>query len=236
MLLELRDLCVRYGPVQALEGVSLHVEAGEVVALLGANGAGKSTVLKAVSGLVRPAGGGIRFDGREIVRRDPTRIVRAGIAHAPEGRRVFPELTVEENLQMGAYLQRDRGAVAESLGEVWEYFPRLHQRRSQRAGTLSGGEQQMLAVGRALMSRPRLLMLDEPSLGLAPQMVDQIFEILTRINRRERVAIFLVEQNANEALLHAGRAYVLETGRIVLEGPAETLRRDRRVIDAYLGG
>ena len=236
MLLELQDVAVSYGPVQALRGVSLGIEPGEIVALLGANGAGKSTTLRAISGLVPLSAGSILLSGRQMKRAKPYRLVAQGLAHAPEGRRIFGELTVAENLDMGAYTIRDAARRRENLQRVYHYFPRLAQRARQSAATLSGGEQQMLAVGRALMSSPRLLMLDEPSLGLAPKLVDQIFQILTQINRQEKVAIFLVEQNANEALLCAHRAYVLENGRITLTGPAAQLRRDPRIVEAYLGG
>jgi branched-chain amino acid transport system ATP-binding protein len=236
MLLELSDVSVSYGPVRALHAVSVAIDAGEVVALLGANGAGKSTALRAVSGLVAVESGRVVFDGEPIGRVRAHRLVERGLAHAPEGRRIFGDMTVAENLQMGAHTIHDRAARNESLERVFHYFPLLADRRGQQASTLSGGEQQMLAVGRALMSRPKLLMLDEPSLGLAPKLVDQIFEIIGQINRQERVAIFLVEQNANEALLRAHRAYVLENGRITLTGPARQLRQDPRVVEAYLGG
>ena len=234
-LLELDRVSVSYGPVQALREVSLHVGEAEVVALLGANGAGKSSALGAVAGLVRTSGGAIRLAGEDLSRLRPTEIVRRGVALAPEGRRLFAELTVLENLEMGAYTVREAAAGRRKLERAFHYFPVLAQRRRQKAATLSGGEQQMLAVARALMSSPRLLMLDEPSLGLAPLLVDQIFHIIAEINRRERVAILLVEQNAAEALRHAARAYVLENGRVALEGPAPAVARDPRVIDAYLG-
>jgi branched-chain amino acid transport system ATP-binding protein len=226
---------VSYGPVQALREVSLRVEAGEVVALLGANGAGKSSALAAVAGLVRASGGAIRLAGQDLSRLQPSEIVRRGVALAPEGRRLFSELTVLENLEMGAYTVRDKGVIRRKLERAFHFFPVLAERRGQEAATLSGGEQQMLAVARALMSSPRLLMLDEPSLGLAPMLVDQIFQIISEINRQERVAILLVEQNAAEALARAARAYVLENGRVALEGPADAVARDPRVIDAYLG-
>jgi branched-chain amino acid transport system ATP-binding protein len=234
-LLELDRVSVAYGPVQALREVSLRVEAGEVVALLGANGAGKSSALAAVAGLVRASRGAIRLAGQDLSRLQPSEIVRRGVALAPEGRRLFAELTVLENLEMGAYTVRDKAAIRAKLDRAFHYFPVLAERRGQEAATLSGGEQQMLAVARALMSSPRLLMLDEPSLGLAPMLVDQIFQIIAEINRQEGVAILLVEQNAAEALAHAARAYVLENGRIALDGPANEVARDPRVIDAYLG-
>jgi branched-chain amino acid transport system ATP-binding protein len=235
MLLDVEDIVVAYGPVSALKGVSLHVDAGEVVALLGSNGAGKSTMLGAICGIVPFSSGGIRFMGESLGRLKPFRIVRKGVALAPEGRRIFGDLTVLENLDVGAYALNDPQAKGENLKRVFHYFPALAQRCQQRAATLSGGEQQMLAVGRALMSSPRLLMLDEPSLGLAPMLVDQIFHIIRQINRQEGVSILLVEQNAHEALLHADRAYVLETGKVILEGPSRELMRDGRVIEAYLG-
>ena len=235
-MLTLSDIFVSYGMIAALKGVSLEVRQGEIVALIGANGAGKSTTLMSISGVAGLQAGAVSFDGRTITGMPPHKIVGLGICQVPEGRHIFPRMTVRENLEMGAYAVRDRAAREASLEKVHRYFPVLERRARQRAGTLSGGEQQMLAVGRALMSRPRLLLLDEPSLGLAPRLVDQVFEIVRRINQEERVGILLVEQNANEALLHADRAYVLENGRVTLEGPAEELRKDRRVIAAYLGG
>ncbi len=235
-LLELRDVGVAYGAVKALKGITLQVEEGEIVALLGANGAGKSTTLRAISRVVRCTAGHILFDGRELGRLKAHQVVAAGVAHAPEGRRIFPELTVVENLDMGAYCVRDRQRCRELLERVFHFFPRLAERRKQKGGTLSGGEQQMLAVGRALMSGPRLLMLDEPSLGLAPLIVEKIFAIIRQINEEEGVTIFLVEQNANEALLHANRAYIMETGTMSMSGDARDLLRDPRVKAAYLGG
>jgi len=233
-LLEIRDLEVSYGAVQALRGVSFTVDRGEVVTLIGANGAGKSTILKTVSGILRPAGGSVRFQGSDLVGVPPHEIVKRGLVQCPEGRGIFPNLTVEENLDLGAFVRTDRPGIAADLSHVFTLFPRLQDRRRQRAGTLSGGEQQMLAIGRALMARPRLLLLDEPSLGLAPQMVETIFETVQRINR-EGTTILLVEQNAHMALEVAGRAYVLETGRVSLEGSADDVRKDPRVKDAYLG-
>ena len=235
MLLDIRELRVSYGPVRALEGISVRVEEREVVALLGANGAGKTTTLRAVSGLVPVESGTVHFAGQDLLALRPEEIVRAGLAHAPEGRRIFGEQTVLENLELGAYLLRDPVRIRAGMERAFHYFPVLQQRQRQRASTLSGGEQQMLAVARALMSFPRMLMLDEPSLGLAPMLVDQIFEIIRQINREEGVAVFLVEQNAHEALLHADRAYLLENGAVALHGPAEALRQDPRVIQAYLG-
>lgn len=234
-ILEVDDLHVYYGHVHALKGVSFHVRPGEVVALLGANGAGKSTTLRAISGLVRPRQGDIRWQGRSLRSVPAHAIVSLGVSHAPEGRKVFSTLTVEENLNLGAYTRRgDSEGVARSKERVFALFPRLAERRHQLAGTLSGGEQQMLAIGRALMSSPRLLLLDEPSLGLAPLLVRAIFQTIREINR-QGVTILLVEQNVRAALQLAHRAYVLETGRLALEGPAEELRRDPRVRKAYLG-
>jgi len=234
-ILEVQDLHVYYGHVHALKGVSFHVRPGEIVALLGANGAGKSTTLRAISGLVRPRHGDIRWQGRSLRNVPAHAIVGLGVSHAPEGRKVFSTLTVEENLNLGAYVRRgDREYVARSKERVFALFPRLAERRHQLAGTLSGGEQQMLAIGRALMSSPRLLLLDEPSLGLAPLLVRAIFQTIREINQ-QGVTILLVEQNVRAALQLAHRAYVLETGRLALEGPAEELRRDPRVRKAYLG-
>lgn len=234
-ILEVQDLHVYYGHVHALKGVSFHVRPGEIVALLGANGAGKSTTLRAISGLVRPRQGDIRWQGRSLRNVPAHAIVSLGVSHAPEGRKVFSTLTVEENLNLGAYTRRgDREYVARSKERVFALFPRLAERRHQLAGTLSGGEQQMLAIGRALMSSPRLLLLDEPSLGLAPLLVRVIFQTIREINQ-QGVTILLVEQNVRAALQLAHRAYVLETGRLALEGPAEELRRDPRVRKAYLG-
>lgn len=234
-MLKVSAAAFSYGPVMALRGVTLHIAAGEVVALLGSNGAGKSTLLRVVSRLVPLSGGRIEFEGRDLAELRPHEVVALGVAHCPEGRRIFPELTVDENLSLGAYGVRDPAAVEAARERAFRHFPVLAQRRRQDGGTLSGGEQQMLAVARALMSSPKLLLLDEPSLGLAPKLVDQLFDIVRRINREENVTVFLVEQNANEALLHADRAYVLEQGRVAMEGPADELRRDERVIRAYLG-
>ena len=235
-MLELVDVHVSYGAVAALRGISLHINEGEVVALLGANGAGKTTALRAISRTVPVAEGSIHFNGVDMARFKPHTVVQSVIAHSPEGRRIFPDLTVSENLDLGAYCLAAKGTLSELLEKVYAYFPVLAERRNQKGGTLSGGEQQMLAVGRALMSRPKLLMLDEPSLGLAPLIVETIFEIIRQINRNEGVTIFLVEQNANEALLHADRAYILETGTIQMSGPAGDLLNDDRVKAAYLGG
>lgn len=234
-LLDIENLVISYGQVQAVKGISMHVDEGEIVALLGANGAGKTTTLRAISGLLPARRGIIRYQGADITRMPAHRIVAAGVAHSPEGRRVFPTLTVEENLVLGAFVHRARQeAVRQSLDRVWQLFPRLLERRQQLAGTLSGGEQQMLAIGRALMAEPRLLLLDEPSLGLAPLLVRDIFRTIQAINR-QGVTILLVEQNARIALRVAHRAYVLETGRIVLSGTSQELQQDEGVRRAYLG-
>ena len=234
-LLRLEDLHAGYGPITALRGLHLVVAPGELVCLIGANGAGKTSTLRAISGLLSPSHGRIVFDGREIHGREPAAILRAGIAHCPEGRRVFPYLTVEENLAMGAYVRRDRAAIADDVAEVCRHFPILADRRHQMAGTLSGGEQQMLAIARALMARPRLVLFDEPSLGLAPTIVETTFGIIADIRRRG-TTVLMVEQNAYAALRMADRAYVMETGRIVLEGAARDLLEDDHVRRAYLGG
>ncbi len=233
-LLELRDLSARYGPIKALHGLSLHVAEGEIVAVLGANGAGKTTTLRAISGLVRK-NGEIAFAGRRISGWSPERVARNGIAHVPEGRGILKDLTVWENVRMGAYTRRNRTAIKQDFRRTLEYFPWLEERRNQQAGTLSGGEQQMLALARALVSRPRLLMLDEPSLGLAPLVVREIFRIVRAINRDEHVSVLLVEQNASLALDLADQAYLLETGRVAIAGPAADLRRDDAIRRSYLG-
>jgi branched-chain amino acid transport system ATP-binding protein len=232
-MLEVRDLLVSYGEIRAVKGISLSVATGEIVALLGSNGAGKTTTLKTVSGLLAPRSGEILLDGESLRGMPPHLIVRKGIAHVPEGRHVFNRLTVYENLEMGAYARSDAGAAVD-LDRVFALFPRLWERRRQRAGTLSGGEQQMLAIGRALMANPRLLLLDEPSMGLAPVLVEQIFETVQSINR-QGTTVLLVEQNAALALEVATRAYVLETGTIVLSGAAADLVRHEDVRRAYLG-
>jgi branched-chain amino acid transport system ATP-binding protein len=229
-LLELRDVSARYGPVRALHGITLTVDEGEVVALLGANGAGKTTTLRAVSGTVRTEGG-ITFAGRDVSKRTPDGMARAGIAHVPEGRGILGELTVWENLRMGAYTRR-RGA---DFKRVFDQFPVLERRRDQQAGTLSGGEQQMLALARALVARPRLLMLDEPSLGLAPIVVEELFHVVGRLNKEEGLTVLVVEQNANAAFSVADRAYVLEVGRVAVQGPSAELREDENVRRSYLG-
>jgi len=233
-LLRLEDVHAAYGPVAALRGLDLAVAPGELVCLIGANGAGKTSTLRAISGLLPPTRGRIVFDGREIQRAEPARILEAGVAHCPEGRRVFPYLTVEENLRMGAYVRRDRRGIAEDVERVCAHFPILAERRRQLAGTLSGGEQQMLAIGRALMARPRLILFDEPSLGLAPTVVETTFAIIADIRRRG-TTVLMVEQNAYLALRMADRGYVMETGRIVLAGPAADLLADDHVRRAYLG-
>jgi branched-chain amino acid transport system ATP-binding protein len=233
-LLELEDVTARYGPVAALHGVSLSVGEGEAVAVLGANGAGKTTTLRAISGTVK-RGGRLAFAGKSIARNSPEAVVRAGIAHVPEGRGTLTELTVRENVRLGAYTRRDRPAIKEDEERVLGYFPRLEQRRDQRAGTLSGGEQQMLALARALMLRPRLLLLDEPSLGLAPLVVAEIFRIVGELNERDGLAVLVVEQNAALALEATSRAYVLEVGKVAVEGESAALRRDESVRRSYLG-
>jgi branched-chain amino acid transport system ATP-binding protein len=232
-MLQVNDINVYYGPIHAIKGLSFEVHPGEIVALIGANGAGKSTVLKTVSGLIRPRSGSIVFDGRDITKTEAHKIVQAGLAHVPEGRRIFLQMTVMENLEMGAFTQK--GVSEEDLEAVFTRFPRLKERRRQIAGTLSGGEQQMLAMGRALMSRPKLMMLDEPSMGLAPLLVAQIFEIIAELNK-SGTTILLVEQNAGMALEIAHRAYVLETGRITLSGTGAELAESDEIKRAYLGG
>ena len=234
-MLRLEAVRAAYGPVEALRGIDLEVGAGELVCLLGANGAGKSTTLRAISGLVRPTAGRIVLDDRAITGAEPAAVLASGIAHCPEGRRVFPHLTVVENLAMGAYVRRDREGIAQDLERVCTHFPILGERRRQAAGTLSGGEQQMLAIGRALMARPRLILFDEPSLGLAPTVVETTFAIIADI-RRQGTTVLMVEQNAYLALQMADRAYVMETGRIVLSGRARDLMNDENVRRAYLGG
>jgi len=234
-MLEVTDLHVSYGAIKALHGVSLKVEKGSIVTLIGANGAGKSTTLRALSGLVKPAAGSIRYDGHEISRLPANKVVAEGLCHVPEGRMIFSNLTVAENLKMGAYLQRDRKWIADQTDYVFGLFPRLKERESQAAGTLSGGEQQMLAIGRALLSKPKFLMLDEPSLGIAPLLVKTIFERIVEINREQGLTILLVEQNANLALDVSSYGYVLETGKILLEGPSAELKANPQVQEAYLG-
>ncbi|MFN2514639.1 MAG: ABC transporter ATP-binding protein [Pyrinomonadaceae bacterium] len=233
-MLNLENVSVNYGAIEALTGISMHVEKGEVVTLIGANGAGKTTTLRTITGLLQPRDGRISFEGEDIGGRPTHQLVAKGISMAPEGRGVFANLSVRENLQMGAYLNKDRRKIASDMERAFQMFPRLQERESQKAGTLSGGEQQMLAIGRALMSQPRLLLLDEPSLGLAPLVVHTIFEAIDEI-RGKGTTILLVEQNAHAALGHSDRAYVLETGRIVMEGPSAQLAADPRIKEAYLG-
>jgi branched-chain amino acid transport system ATP-binding protein len=234
-VLEIRSLVCRYGKVSAVKGVSLTVERGQLVALIGANGAGKTTMLKAISGLLPPAAGTISFDGHDITGAEPRKILALGISHCPEGRRVFPQMTVQENLEMGCYLRSDRGGIAEDLSHTFDRFPRLAERRRQPAGTLSGGEQQMLAIGRALMARPRFLLFDEPSLGLAPNIVERTFEIIQDI-RKSGATILIVEQNALAALEMCDYAYLLESGSLVLHGTGSQLIDNAHVRKAYLGG
>jgi branched-chain amino acid transport system ATP-binding protein len=234
VLLEVADLNAGYGPLTVLHGVSFTVEEGGITSLLGANGAGKTTTLRAVCGMIRHKGT-ITLAGEAIAGRATEDIVRRGVAHVPEGRGTFLNLTTEENLRVGAYTRRDRSVVAEDLERCYQYFPRLKERRNQQAGTLSGGEQQMLAISRALMLRPRLLLLDEPSFGLAPLVVQEIFRMMEVIRREQKVSILLVEQNASLALEVADHAYLLETGRVVLGGPADAVKRDESVRKSYLG-
>ena len=233
-LLEARDLCAYYGPTQVLFGLGLAVDEGGITTLLGANGAGKTTTLRSLSGMCR-TNGDIRFDGKAIAGRATEDIVRLGIAHVPQGRGTFSRQTVEENLEIGAMTRRGRAAIAADVERVYGYFPRLKERRGQQAGTLSGGEQQMLAVGRAMMLRPRLMLLDEPSFGLAPLIVQELFEIFRAINRADGISMLLVEQNAALALRLADHAYLLETGRVVISGTAESIRNDESVRRSYLG-
>ena len=233
-LLEIRDLCVNYGPIQAVRGVNMDVEEGSIVALLGANGAGKTTTLRTISGVIKPASGSVRFGGSEIGGRSASRVARLGINMSPEGRLIFNELSVEENLRAGAYCIRSRAEMERNMKRALQLFPRLEERLRQRAGTLSGGEQQMLAISRALMASPKLLLLDEPSLGLAPLIIRDIFHALQEI-RAEGTTILIVEQNALATLKIADRAYVLELGRISMEGRADVLIHDERLIEAYLG-
>jgi branched-chain amino acid transport system ATP-binding protein len=234
MILEVKDLQVHYGAIQALRGISLQVPAGQVVALIGANGAGKTTTLRAVSKMLRLSTGSLRFLGEDVTRLESHELVARGMAHAPEGRGIFLNLTVRENLDLGAYLRRDKDGISQDVERVFGLFPILAERRNQVSGTLSGGEQQMLAVGRAIMSRPKLMLLDEPSLGLAPQVVEKIFAVLREVNAAG-VALLLVEQNAHKALQLAHRAYVLETGNVVMTGTGKELLASPEVRKAYLG-
>lgn len=234
-MLKVNEIDVFYGNIQALKGVSLQVEEGEIVTLIGANGAGKTTLLHTISGLLKPKNGSIEYLGKPIHGRLAQQIVREGISHVPEGRRVFANMTVEENLDLGAYLRKDSKEIKKDLEKVYELFPRLFERKKQQAGTLSGGEQQMLAMGRALMARPKLLLLDEPSMGLAPLLVQTIFKIIEEINQNG-TTILLVEQNAHMALSIAKRAYVIETGRVVISGTSKELQQSEQIREAYLGG
>ena len=231
-MLEVKDLCVNYGAVQALNGISLTVNDGEIVSLIGANGAGKTTTLRTITGLEKAASGSIVFDGHDLTKTTPSKIITLKLAHVPEGRHIFPQMTVAENLEMGAYA--DRTGTAQTMEDVYARFPRLSERRRQLAGTLSGGEQQMLAVGRALMGKPRMILMDEPSMGLSPLLVQEIFDIIQEVNRAG-ITVLLVEQNAKMALSISNRAYVLETGNISIEGNAAELLDDPRVKKAYLG-
>jgi branched-chain amino acid transport system ATP-binding protein len=233
-LLELADVQTYYGNIQALKGVSLSVRQGEVVTLIGSNGAGKTTTLRTIAGILRPRKGTVRLGDRDLTRTEPSQIVKLGISHSPEGRRIFPRMTVRENLEMGAFARNDRAGIEEDRNRVFQLFPRLKERYSQKGGTLSGGEQQMLAIGRALMARPKILLLDEPSMGLAPILVETIFQIIRDINK-QGTTILLVEQNAAMALTVAHRGYVLQTGRIVLSDDAATLLQNETVRKAYLG-
>ncbi len=233
-MLEIKDIEVFYGMIQAIKGVSFEVNEGEVIALIGANGAGKTTILHTITGLLSPKKGSIIFEGQDITKIPAHKIVSLGIAHVPEGRRVFAELTVYENLKMGAYTRKDKTEIEQTLDMVYKRFPRLEERKNQLAGTLSGGEQQMLAMGRALMSHPKIIVMDEPSMGLSPILVNQIFDIIEEVSK-SGTTVLLVEQNAKKALSIADRAYVLETGKIVLDGDAKELLNDDSIKKAYLG-
>jgi branched-chain amino acid transport system ATP-binding protein len=234
VLLEINDLCVKYGAIPAVKQVNLRLYQGEIVALIGTNGSGKTTVLRTISGIVRASQGNIRFEGSEITKLEPHRIVQRGISHVPEGRGVFADLTVLENLKMGAYIRKDKAAIRQDIEQMFSLFPRLAERKNQLAGTMSGGEQQMLAIARALMARPKLLLLDEPSMGLAPLIVKEIFRAIRSVNR-EGVSVLLVEQNTKMALAAANRGYVMETGSIVVQGDAEELKNNAVVKTVYLG-
>lgn len=233
-MLEVRDIKVYYGMIQAIKGVSFEVNEGEVIALIGANGAGKTTILQTITGLLKPKSGSVIFEGKDITKMPGYKIVSKGVAHVPEGRRVFSNLSVLDNLRMGAYTRKDKAEIAESLSMVYKSFPRLEERKNQPAGTLSGGEQQMLAMGRALMSKPRILLMDEPSMGLSPIFVNEIFDIIEKVSA-QGTTVLLVEQNAKKALEIADRAYVLETGKISLSGDAAELRNNDSIKKAYLG-
>jgi branched-chain amino acid transport system ATP-binding protein len=234
-ILKVSNIESYYGPIMAIRGVSLEVPKGQIVTVLGANGAGKTTILKTISGVLDPLKGTVEFEGQQIARMDPDRIVRLGMSHVPEGREVFPFLTVRENLKMGAFLRRDRDGIDRDMERIYGYFPRLKERLDQPAGQLSGGEQQMLAISRALMNRPRLLLLDEPSLGLSPILVKEIFSIVRRVNQEEGVSILLVEQNAKMALETAHYGYVLEVGRVVMDDSCERLMASKDIQEFYLG-
>lgn len=233
-MLEIKDIEVYYGMIQAIKGISFEVREGEVIALIGANGAGKTTILHTITGLLSPKRGSVLFEGQDITKIPAHKIVSLGMAHVPEGRRVFADLTVYENLKMGAYTRKDKAEIDETLVMVYKRFPRLEERKNQLAGTLSGGEQQMLAMGRALMSHPKIILMDEPSMGLSPILVNQIFDIIGEVSK-SGTTVLLVEQNAKKALSIADRAYVLETGKIVLEGDAKALMNDDSIKKAYLG-
>ena len=233
-MLEIRDLCVNYGMIKALKGISFDVNEGEVIALIGANGAGKTTTLHTITGILSAKSGSVMFEGKELTKTPAHKIVRMGMAHVPEGRRIFQQLTVLDNLKLGAFTRNDAAGIAEDMEKIYGRFPRLAERKTQIAGTLSGGEQQMLAMGRALMSRPKLIVMDEPSMGLSPILVSEIFDIITSI-RKDGTTVLLVEQNAKKALSIADRAYVLETGNITLSGKASDLINDEKVRKAYLG-
>jgi branched-chain amino acid transport system ATP-binding protein len=234
-LLRLENVEASYGAVRALQGISINVQRGAIVALLGANGAGKSTTLKTISGMVRPASGLIEYDGQRLEGKTPNQIVRLGIAQIPEGRKIFKDLTVSENLRMGAYTRKDKAGIAQDEELVFALFPILKERAKQLGGSLSGGEQQMLAISRGLMARPRLLLLDEPSLGLAPLLVADIFKVLRRINKEHGTTLLIVEQNAHVALKNANFGYVLQIGRVAVEGTSEELQRNREVVESYMG-
>ena len=233
-MLEIKDLCVNYGMIKALKGISFEVNEGEVIALIGANGAGKTTTLHTITGILPAKSGSVTFNGVELTKTPAHKIVKMGMAHVPEGRRIFQQLTVLDNLKLGAFTRNDKDGIAEDMEKIYKRFPRLAERKSQIAGTLSGGEQQMLAMGRALMSRPKIVVMDEPSMGLSPILVTEIFDIITSI-RKDGTTVLLVEQNAKKALSIADRAYVLETGRITLSGKASDLINDEQVKKAYLG-
>lgn len=235
-MLTIKDLEVYYGVIQAIKGVSFEVNQGEVIALIGANGAGKTTILHTITGLLAPKNGSVVFEGKELTKMPAHKIVSLGMAHVPEGRRVFADLSVYENLRMGAYTRKDRNEIEETLEKVYQRFPRLKERRNQMAGTLSGGEQQMLAIARGLMSDPKLIMFDEPSLGLAPVVVEDMFRVIVDINKTKKIPILLVEQNAFMALSISNRCYVMENGRITLNGPSKELLESDEVRKSYLGG